>query len=32
LGFNNVFGTGLEGEAFDFAYSREGFLKNGVKK
>lgn len=31
LGFNNVFGTGLEGEVFDFAYSREGFLKNGVK-
>ena len=31
LGFNNVFGTGLEGEAFEFAYSREGFLKNGVE-
>ena len=31
LGWNNVLGTGLEGEAFDFAYSRKGFLKNGVE-
>lgn len=31
LGWNNIMGLGLEGEAFDFAYSREGFLKNGVE-